>query len=128
PERSRRAQDIDLEGLRGELDPTLHPRFDLLLEGPKGAPPLDDDRAEKALIEGALRLRQRKLQRLVEELRLLQADAEELGGAAIEEYGQVVDSYRSALWGISQALAARSFFGRREASLNWRLEIGGWKV
>ncbi len=128
PERSRRAQDIDLEGLRGELDPTLHPRFDLLLEGPKGAPPLNDDRAEKALIEGALRLRQRKLQRLVEELRLLQADAEELGGAAIEEYGQVVDSYRSALWGISQALAARSFFGRREASLNWRLEIGGWKV
>lgn len=124
----RQAQDIDLEALRGELDPTLHSRFDLLLEGPKGAPPLDDDRAEKALIEGALRLRQRKLQRLVEELRLLQADAEELGGAAIEEYGQVVDSYRSALWGISQALAARSFFGRREASLNWRLETGGWKV
>jgi len=113
----RQAQDIDLEGFREELDPTLHSRLDLLLEGPKGTPPLNDDQAEKALIEGALRLRQRKLQRLVEELRFLQADAEELGGAAIEEYGQMVDSYRSALWGISQALAARSFFGRREASL-----------
>ena len=107
----------DLEGFREECDPALRPRFDFLLEGPKGAPPPNDDQAEKALIEGALRLRQRKLQRLVEELRFLQADAEESGGAAIEEYGQIVDSYRSALWGISQALAARSFFGRREVSL-----------
>jgi DNA primase len=103
--------------LREELDFTLHPRFDLLLEGPKGAPPLNDDKAEEALIEGTLRLRQRRFQRLVEELRFLQADAEELGGAAVEEYGQMVDSYRSALWGISQALAARSFFGRREARI-----------
>jgi DNA primase len=109
----------DSEGLREELDLTLHPRFDLLLEGPKGAPPLNDDKAEKALIEGALRLRQRRLQSLVEELRFLQADAEEVGGAVavIEEYGQLVDSYRSALWGISQALAACSFFGRREARI-----------
>ncbi len=107
----------DLEGLREELDSTLHPRLDLLLEGPRGAPPTNDDQAEKALIDGVLRLRQRKLQKLVDELRLLQADAGELGGAAIEEYGQIVDFYRSALWGISQALAARSFFGRREARI-----------
>jgi hypothetical protein len=52
---------------------------------------------------------------LVEELRFLQADTEELEGIVVEEYGQMVDSYRNALWGISQALAARSFFGRREA-------------
>jgi DNA primase len=108
---------FDVEIFREELDPTLRSRFGLLLEGPKGAPPLSDDQAEKALIEGALRLRQRKLQGLVEELRFLQADAEELGEAAVEEYGQMVDSYRSALWGISQALAARSFFGRREARI-----------
>jgi DNA primase len=108
---------LDSASLREELDPTLHPRFDLLLEGPRGAPPLDEDKAEKALIEGALRLRQRKLQRLVEELRFLQADAAELGGDVVEEYGQMVDSYRSALRGIYQALAARSFFGRREADL-----------
>jgi len=107
---------LDLDGLREELDPMLHPRFDLLLEGPKGAPPLDEDKAEKALIEGALRLRQRKLKRLVEELHFLQADAEEPGGGTVEEYGQMVDSYRSALWGISQALAARSLVGRREAA------------
>jgi hypothetical protein len=106
----------DVEDLREELDPALHPRFDLLLEGPRGAPPLDEDKAEKALIEGALRLRQRKLQRLVEELRFLQADVEEPGGGTVEEYGQMVDSYRSALWGISQALAARSLVGRREAA------------
>lgn len=108
---------LDVEGLREELDPMLHPRFDLLLEGPKGAPPLDEDKAEKALIEGALRLRQRKLQRLVEELRFLQADAEEPGGGTVEEYGQMVDFYLSALRGIYQALAARSLVGRREAAL-----------
>ena len=112
----RESLGLDLEGLREELDPMLHPRFDLLLEGPRGAPPLDEDKAEKALIEGALRLRQRKLQRLVEELRFLQADAEEPGGGTVEEYGQMVDSYRSALWGISQALAARSLVRRREAA------------
>jgi DNA primase len=107
----------DLGGLQEELDPMLHPRFDLLLEGPRDAPPLDEDKAEKALIEGALRLRQRKLQRLVEELRFLQADAEEPGGGTVEEYGQMVDLYLSALRGIYQALAARSLVGRREAAL-----------
>jgi DNA primase len=107
----------DSGSLREDLDSTLHPRFDLLLEGPRGAPSANDDQAEKALIEGGLRLRQRRLQRLVEELRFLQADAEGLGEIAVEEYGQIVDSYRSALWGISQALAARSFFGRREARI-----------
>ena len=107
----------DSGSLREELDSTLHPRFDLLVEGPRGAPSANDDQAEKALIEGGLRLRQRRLQRLVEELRFLQADAEGLGEIAVEEYGQIVDSYRSALWGISQALAARSFFGRREARI-----------
>jgi len=107
----------DLECLQEELDPMLHLRFDLLLEGPRGAPPLDEDKAEKALIEGALRLRQRKLQRLVEELRFLQADAEEPGGGTVEEYGQMVDLYLSALRGIYQALAARSLIGRREAAL-----------
>lgn len=112
-----RGDGLDLERFREELDPALHARFDLLLEGPKGTPPLDDDKAERALIEGVLRLRQRRLQRLVGELRFLQADAEEVGGAAVEEYGQMVDSYRSALRNIYQALAARSFFGRREASL-----------
>jgi DNA primase len=112
----RESLGLDLEGLREKLDPMLHSRFDLVLEGPKGAPPLDEDKAEKALIEGALRLRQRKLKRLVEELHFLQADAEEPGGGTVEEYGQMVDSYRSALWGISQALAARSLVRRREAA------------
>ncbi len=107
-----RGDGVDLEGFREELDPALQARFDLLLEGPKGTPPLDDDKAERALIEGVLRLRQRRLQRLIDELRFLQADAEEVGGATVEEYGQMVDSYRSALRNIYQALAARSFFGR----------------
>jgi DNA primase len=112
-----REEGLDSASLREELDPTLHPRFDLLLEGPRDAPPLDEDKAERALIEGALRLRQRNLQRLVEELRFLQADAAELGGDVVEEYGQMVDSYRRALRGIYQALAARSLVGRREADL-----------
>jgi DNA primase len=117
PEPGRRAQDMDLERFREELDPALRPRFDILLEGPKCTPPLDDDQAEKALIEGTLRLRHRKLQRLVEELRFLQADAEEeMEGDVIAEYGQMVDSYLSVLRAIHQALGARSFFGRGEAA------------
>jgi DNA primase len=111
-------EDSDLESFREELDPALRPRFDLLLEGPKDAPPLNHDQAEKDLIKGGLLLRQRKLHMLVEKLHfVLQVDAEELGRAAVEEYGQMLDSYRSAKWGIDQALAARSFFGRREARI-----------
>jgi len=67
----------DLGDLREKLDPALRPRFDLLLEGPRGAPPTNDDQAEEALIKGGLRLRQRRFQKLVEELRFLQADAGE---------------------------------------------------
>jgi len=111
--------EIDLERLRGEIDPALHPRLDLLLEGPKSTPPLDDEKAEKALIEGALRLRQCKLRRLVEELRFLQEEED----AATAEYGQMVDSYLSVLRGIHQALAARSFFARREASVKRMPEL-----
>jgi DNA primase len=110
-------EDLDVESFREELDLALRPRLDFLLERPKDAPPLNHDQAEKDLIKGGLLLRQRKIQRLVEELHFLQADAEELGGVAVEEYGRMVDSYRSVLWGISQALAARSFFGRREARI-----------
>jgi len=107
----------DLGDLREELDPALRPRFDLLLEGPRGAPPTNNDQAEEALIKGGLRLRQRKIQKLVEELRFLQADAGELGGAAIAEYGQMMNFYLSAKWRIDQALHANSFFGRSEANL-----------
>lgn len=110
-------EDRDLESLREKLDPALRPRFDLLVEEPKCVPPLDDDQAEKALIEGTLRLRQRKLQRLVAELRFLQADAEEeREGAIVTEYAQMVDSYLSVLRAIHQALGARSFFGRGETA------------
>ncbi len=108
---------FDIESFREELDPALHPRFDLLLEGPRGAPPTNNDQAEEALIKGGLRLRQRKIQKLVEELRFLQADAGELGGAAIEEYGQMMNFYLSAKWRIDKALHANSFFGRSEANL-----------
>ena len=108
---------FDVKSFREELDPALHPRFDLLLEGPKSAPPANDSQVEKALVEGGLRLRQRKLQRLVEELRFLQADTEELGRSAIEEYGKMLDSYCIALLGITQARHANSFFGRSEVSL-----------
>lgn len=110
-------ESLDLEDLREELDLTLHSRFDLLLEGPRGAPPINDDQAEKDLIKVALRLRQQKLWRLVEELRFLLADAEELGEAATEDYRQMMNAYLGAKWDIEQALAANSFFGRREARI-----------
>ena len=117
PEPSRRAQGIDLESLRERLDPALHPRFDLLLEGPKGAPPANDDQVEKDLVKRGLSLRRQKLWQLVEELRFLLADADEPGRAATDEYRQMVNSYRNVLGRIDQALGARSFFGRREARI-----------
>ena len=107
----------DSEGLREELDSTLHPRFDLLLDGLRGAPPLDDDKAEKDLVNRGLSLRQRSLWRLHEELRFLQADTAELGGDAVEEYGQIMNSCLNAILGISKALHANSFFGRSEGIL-----------
>lgn len=108
---------FEVETFVEELDPALHARFDLLLEGPKGAPPADDDQAEEDLVKRGLSLRRQKLWRLVEELRFLLADADELERAATDEYLQMVNSYRNALGRIDQALAAHSFFGRREASL-----------
>jgi len=50
-------------------------------------------------------------------LQFLLADADGLEGAATDEYCQMVNSYRNALMHIDQALAARSFFGQREADL-----------
>jgi len=108
---------LDSESFREELDSTLHPRFDLLLEGPRGAPSANDDQVEKDLVKRGLSLRRQRLWRLVEELRFLLADADELGRAATDEYSQMVNSYRNALGRIDQALGARSFFGRREARI-----------
>ena len=103
----------DLGSLREELDSTLHPRFDLLLEGLRGTPPLDDDKAEKDLVKRGLSLRRQKLDRLVKEFRFLQEDSEELGRAAAEEYRQMVKT----IGRIDQAMHANSFFGRREARI-----------
>ncbi len=127
-----RSAGLDLERFREELDPALHPRFDLLLEGLRGLPSLDDDKVEKDLIKRGLSLRRQKLDKLVEELRFLLADlalspvevADELGPAlslaegkaATNEYYQMVNDYRNALGRIDQALAASSFFGRHDAS------------
>jgi DNA primase len=107
----------DLGGLREKLDPALHPRFDLLLEGPRDAPPTNDDQVEKDLVKRGLSLRRQKLGRFVEELRFLLADTDGLGRATTDEYRQMVNSYRNALGRIDQALGARSFFGRREARI-----------
>jgi DNA primase len=108
---------VELERFREELDPALHPRFDLLLEGLRGTPSLDDAKVEKDLVKRGLSLRRHKLDKLVQELRFLLADADELGKAATDEYYQMVNDYRNALGRIDQVLAAGSFFGRSEARL-----------
>jgi DNA primase len=105
------------ESFREELDPALRSRFDLLLEGPRGAPPTNDDQVEMDLVKRGLSLRRQKLGRFVEELRFLLADADGLGRAATDEYRQMVNFYRNALGRIDQALGARSFFGRRETGI-----------
>ncbi|MBC8262584.1 MAG: toprim domain-containing protein, partial [Anaerolineales bacterium] len=108
---------FEVETCEEELDPALRARFALLLEGPRGAPSANDDQVEKDLVKRGLSLRRQRLGRLVEELRFLLVDGDELEEAETDEYRQMVNSYRNALGRIDQALGDRSFFGRREASL-----------
>ena len=98
----------DVQVLRDGLDAALVSRFDTLLAGPIGEPPLDDERAVPDLVIGVLRMRQRRLQALIRELRFLSEDAMTRGDVKAEEYGETMRTYTLALRRIHQALASRS--------------------
>ncbi|MBC7251423.1 MAG: DNA primase [Anaerolineae bacterium] len=109
--------DLDLKTLRESLDVALWPRFDRLLQGPAGEPPVDEDQVVPDLVAGVLRLRQRRLQALIEELRFLSEDAMIRGDVKAREYGDTMRVYTSALRRIHQALASHSTLGRRMGAL-----------
>ena len=104
---------VDVKALRDGLEAALLPRFDALLKGPIGEPPLDDDQAVPDLMVGVLRMRQRRLRALIQELRFLSEDAMTRGDVKVEEYGETMRAYTLALRRIHQALASRSTLWRQ---------------
>ena len=104
---------VDVKALRDGLEAALLPRFDALLKGPIGEPPLDDDQAVPDLVVGVLRMRQRRLRALIQELRFLSEDAMTRGDVKVEEYGETMRAYTLALRRIHQALASRSTLWRQ---------------
>jgi DNA primase len=99
---------VNVKALRDELDASLLPRFDALLQGPLGEPSLDDDQTVPDLVAGVLRIRQRRLRALIQELRFLSEDAMIHGDVKAGEYGETMRAYTLALRRIHQALASHS--------------------
>lgn len=104
---------VNVQALRDRLDAALLPRFDALLEGPTGEPSLDDDQAVPDLVAVVLRMRQRRLQALIQELRFLSEDAMTRGDVKAGEYGETMRAYTSALRRVHQALASCSTLWRQ---------------
>jgi len=104
---------VNVQALRDRLDAALLPRFDALLEGPTDEPALDDDQAVPDLVAVVLRMRQRRLQALIQELRFLSEDAMSRGDVKAEEYGETMRAYTLALRRIHQALASCSTLWRQ---------------
>jgi DNA primase len=104
---------VDVKALRDGIDAALLPRFDTLLQGPIGEPSLADDQAVPELVTGVLRMRQQRLQALIQELHFLSEDAMTRGDVKAEEYGETIRAYTSALRRIHQALASPSTLWRR---------------
>ncbi|MDY7041076.1 MAG: DNA primase [Chloroflexota bacterium] len=110
------ADAIDIKTLREELDATLHPRFDALIKKSTKDPLPDDDEAVPDLVTSVLRIRQRRLQALIQELRFLSEDAMARGDIKAEAYGETMRTYTSALRRIHQALASRSTLQQQKSA------------
>jgi hypothetical protein len=100
---------LDLDALRQEVDPSLHPALEAVLSLIEGVAFLSDEQAELDAAQCALRLRELRLHRRNEELRYLQDDARaQSDGEAEKNWGRRVDELAIQLVRIQREKAAQS--------------------
>ncbi|MBE9472017.1 MAG: hypothetical protein IMY75_07935, partial [Chloroflexi bacterium] len=99
------------EALRAQLPADLHARLEGLLTPDEVA--LADEQLVRDVILTLLRLRERNLKRLGQELSFLTVEAQEAGDMRAEQYVEALRTYKDTLLRTQQALAQRwSWVGR----------------
>jgi len=93
------------ESLRAQLPADLHVRLEELLEPDKAG--LADEQLVRDIVLTLLRLRERNLRRLGQELSFLTLEAQEAGDIRAEQYVGALRMYRETLLRTQQALARR---------------------
>jgi len=94
-----------IQALHEQLPAALHTRLEELLT-PKKAE-LADEQLVRDIIRTLLRLRERNLKRVGEELSFLTLEAQETGDIRAEQYVGALQAYRETLLRTQQALAQR---------------------
>ncbi len=99
------------EALRAQLPADLHARLEGLLTPDEVA--LADEQLVRDVVLTLLRLRERNLKRLGQELSFLTVEAQEAGDMRAEQYVEALRTYKDTLLRTQQALAQRwSWVGR----------------
>ncbi len=99
------------EALRAQLPTDLHARLEGLLTPDEVA--LADEQLVRDVVLTLLRLRERNLKRLGQELSFLTVEAQEAGDMRAEQYVEALRTYKDTLLRTQQALAQRwSWVGR----------------
>jgi hypothetical protein len=102
---------VSPQALRAELPLSLQDRLELVLGGTGGSLPADDglELADEQLVRDVvvtlLRLRQRRLKQLVQDLRMLMIEAHEKGDARAKQYDQAHLAHTQMLLKTQRALA-----------------------
>jgi DNA primase len=96
-----------VETLRSQLPTDLHTRLDETLKIHGIEPTLADEQLERDLTLTLLRLRERNLKRLGQELSLLTREAQEAGDVRAGQYAEIWRSHTETLLRTQQALAHR---------------------
>ena len=96
-----------VEALRARLPTDLHARLEEMLKVHRIEPTLADEQLERDLALTLLRLRERNLKRLGQELGLLTVEAQEAGDVRAGQYAEIWRSHTETLRRTQQALAQR---------------------
>lgn len=98
---------VSIEALRSQLPTDLHTRLEETLKIHRIEPILADEQLERDLTLTLLRLRERNLKRLGQELSLLTMEAQEAGDVRAGQYAEIWRSHTETLLRTQQALAHR---------------------
>jgi DNA primase len=100
-------QPATIEVLFAQLPTDLHARLEEMLKIHRVEPTLADEQLERDLTLTLLRLRERNLKRLGQELSLLTMEAQEAGDVRAGQYAEIWRSHTETLRRTQQALAQR---------------------